>query len=46
MEIKVGDKVRVREDAPRVYTRGLWEDFGRSLRSAIVMLIAWKTAPL
>lgn len=27
MEIKVGDKVRVREDAPRVYTRGLWEVF-------------------
>ena len=26
-EIKVGDKVRVREDAPRVYTRGLWEVF-------------------
>lgn len=27
MEIKVGDKVRVREDAPRIYTRGLWEVF-------------------
>ena len=26
-EIKVGDKVRVREDAPRIYTRGLWEVF-------------------
>ena len=26
-EIKVGDKVRVREDAPRLYTRGLWEVF-------------------
>lgn len=27
MEIKVDDKVRVREDAPRLYTRGLWEVF-------------------
>lgn len=27
MEIKQGDKVRVREDAPRLYTRGLWEVF-------------------
>lgn len=26
-EIKVDDKVRVREDAPRLYTRGLWEVF-------------------
>ena len=37
MEIKVGDKVRVREDAPRIYTDG-WRFDWRNLESIVSII--------